>query len=344
MKRYAQPFIIAILLAFVIYQHNANRQLRSQIIETVDQKDLGKGTVRSSTSIGTQDDINDAAADAGMNMSAVKKDMEEHGTSATGVNVTESRTTGETVTNAGSSRTRRRSDSAATTSVTSCVCPSIHEVPAVDTERTERAARESKPEKSTVCRYDNDEQILDLNEKVGSDTVPFAEVSFKSWTSNPWNYVVYPRSYKSTVLFTEDDDGNKIAYSHSTITVADKTVNLPVETSKFMAAPKPARFRVFPRMYLSSGVGFDLNDGIEWQAGLGLYILNYGPEKLAPTWQFAGLGLNYSTTSSLSLSLVPVSYNIGPHIPFLHSLYLGPSVSVGLDLGFSFGASLSANL
>ncbi len=338
--------IIGVMLLIIGYQQKKISDTKSQLTQVITQKDLGGGTTRSSVHNGTVEDVMNAAADAGMSISAVKDDAESHGASITGANVSVARTDGSTHSDVSSSRTAKRQRGNETS-----VNP--HDSTSASNTQGGNTSSEAKQDPTTCgpnastekCPYNDDEQILDVYEQIGDQKIAFGNVSFKAWELKPWSLTVLPREYRSTVIFAETDDGQKIAYSHNSITVGDTTVNLPISSSKFITSPKPAKFRLSPRLHLSVSLGLTLPLFLDGQFGAKVHFFNYGSDKLMPDFTFAGVGLGYSAgQSSMVFGFTPALYRVGKHLPLVEDLYIGPEVTVSLSGSFSILLSLSTAL
>jgi hypothetical protein len=329
---------IGLMLLIIGIQHKQLQDANSKLTKVIDQKDIGGGIVRSSTSVGTSADIDSMALDAGVDISRIRSDATDNGAVVTGINVTTANTSGSNSTNVRSSRSKPRTD-VAQPNFGSCVCPP-----------NQGSSSDIKipPPTAPACapgRYENSEQVLDINEPVTDQNIPFGEVTFKAWKEDPWSLSVFPRSYKSSVVFAEDDDGRKIAYSHMEIIQGDNKVTLPISTAEMVMTPKPAKFRWASRLHLGVSGGIHTTLGITGNAGLAFYFANYGSDKFLPDFTFIGAGLGYDfLNSSPVISLNPASYRIGQHLPFVQDLYLSPQLTLDLSLKVGLLVSISTAL
>jgi hypothetical protein len=334
--------IILGLLGFIGYQQRKISNQDVKITDLVHQKDLGNGVTRSGVRIGTADDVDGFAADAGVSMATVKEDAEKHGAVVTGVNVVEGTTHGTVASGVSSSRTKKWT--IPTEQPSGSQASKEPPKPAGTESNEKEVCKKCSDCGSSKSEVSHEEQILDLVEKVGEKEINVGEVSFKSWELKPWSYSLFPRTFKSATVIAEDDDGNKLAYNHLEISVNGTSFELPVTTSTLVETPKPAKFRWFPRLNLGVGAGMTKSIDPEFKAGVSLSLANYGSMKLLPDWQFIGVGVNYSVQDLVSFSITPAYYRIGKHLPLVENLYFGLDLSIGLSANMAFTGSLSCAL
>lgn len=336
---------IVLLVGAVWYQHTLIEKDEKKIHDYEEQKDLGHGITRSSHSTVNSGSLNDYAADAGVKIDTIRDDASNHGAVLTGVNITNTHTDGHKVIGARSSRVTPRPDADNGNNK-----PVGQDSPASIANGSEYPRCQDPQEKCKPCpvstrnKYELAEQEIDLEEKTGEERINVGSVSFKAWSDEPWSYSLLPRSFKTASVVAEDDDGKKLIYTKSTMTVGDKTVDLPVSTSDFLETPKPARFRWTPRLSLNAGFGISNEIDFEFHAGASLFLANYGPMKLTPDWNFLGIGASYSRLNTIAIEFSPINYRIAKHIALIDNTYIGPSIGYGAGDRFTFTVTLFANL
>lgn len=328
--------VILMLLGYIWHQNSQIQDLNQRISDHVDQATLDGGIIRSSRDTVSAADFNSFAADAGIDLNVIRDDAGKHGATVTGANVTNSHTDGSTVNAVGSSRTRARSDKPATQSSQTPECPvcAPGNVPTVCPSCSECAQN----------RYENAEQILDLEESIGSKKVRVGEVSFKAWLDSPWSYTLLPRVFRSSAVIAEDDEGRKLVYTKSQMIVADEVVDMPVSTSQYIETPMPPKFRWNPRLALGFGAGTSTSLELDLNAGLQMNFASYGSKKLIPDWNLLGVGVLYSSLNTLEVAIFPASYRIARFLPFVENVYLGPAVGFGLSGRLVVFLNVSSNL
>jgi hypothetical protein len=305
--------IISVMGYIIKIQHDTVERLKFIETSVVESKNIGKGIVREQASYVTKKDLESMVKDQGMDLSAIKKDLDVLGANVNGISTVKIVTQGYRAENIPSTNTTPRD-------------------PAT-------VKGDSTPDPNG---YQSATQWLTLSEPIGSEKVPFGKVGFSAWEPKPWSEEITPRVYNSTTVLGKNEDGRTYAYTKFTIEVDGKKYTIPITEAKIAEEYPTASFHFSPRLYLGVDIGAIANPPmhLEFMPNLGLSFFSYGQTKLNPDWTFLTLGLGYETqTKGISLFLNPIDYNIAKHLPFVNNLYIGPSVSVDQksNIGLYFG-------
>lgn len=178
--------------------------------------------------------------------------------------------------------------------------------------------------------------------------VPFGEVSFESWKSNPWSYQVLPREYRAvTVIGEQGQDMPPVVYNQFKIIVDNKEYEVPISQVKTVTLEKQKGFRVKPNIFLgiSSGVSLNNEPNSEVYPYIEASIFEYGKENYNPSWAFVGISTGYNVVEkSFAVGISPFQYNIADHLPLINNLYIGPQVSFSTEETISVLGSLKVRL
>jgi hypothetical protein len=101
------------------------------------------------------------------------------------------------------------------------------------------------------------------------------------------------------------------------------------------------RFRMAPHLNVGLFAGV-ATSGEQYGGHVDFSLWGYGKTKNDLEWKLGQIGLNFSK-NYVDANLIPVSYNIGKHIPLVSDLYVGPGIGYGTE-GRMFFVTLSKTL
>jgi hypothetical protein len=292
-------------LGFIIFKQieNSNRQLaiESQMVE---QKQLIDGIVRSQSQWTTKADLEKYITDSGVNLKAIKDDLEKLHAEVNAVNVIVASSQGQHGTNIPSTG------------------PGPTNPNPVD------------PKNPDPYGYMKAQQNLALNEDFGTLKVPVGTVGFSAWQEKPWNIDIKARDYQVATVVGLDENQRSYFYNKFTVKVDDKVYDIPIKTAVTKQEFPEAKWSWWnPRLFIGvdGGVGLTPVRG-EFTPSLDVGIMSYGRYKTQPDFSVLQVGAGYGTISQRpQLVITPVMYNVGKSIPLMNNAYIGPSVHIGTD-------------
>lgn len=305
-------------LGFIIYKQieNSNRQLaiESQIVE---QKQLIDGIVRSQAQWSTKADLEKFITDNGVNLKAIKEDLDKLHAEVNAVNVIVATSQGQHGTN----------------------------IPTVPGPVNPNPIDPKNPD---PYGYMKAQQNLALNEDFGTLKIPFGTVGFSAWQEKPWSIDIKAREYQVTNVVGTDENQRAYFYNKFTMKVDNKEYDVPIKTAVTKQEYPTAKWSWWnPRLFLTAGGGVNLTQAPlqgSANAGLTVGIMSYGQYKNAPTISVLQLGAGYETgTQRPAAILNPVNFNIGGIFPkgLVDNTYIGPSVQMDTAGNVLTGANLS---
>jgi hypothetical protein len=278
-------------LGFIIFKQieNSNRQLAIES-HLVEQKQLIDGIVRSQSQWTTKEDLSKFITDSGVNLKAIKADLDKLHAEVNAVNVITAASQGQQVTN----------------------IPTTHPGPV--------NPNPVDPKNPDPFGYMQRQQNLDLNENFASLKVPLGTVGFSAWQEKPWSIDIKAREYKVASVVGTDEDQRMYFYNKFTVSVDNKDYEIPIKTATTKQEYPEAKFSwLNPRLYLGveGSVGLNPVQG-EFTPSANIQIMSYGKYKKQPDFSILQVGAGYGVISKRPQVLVmPVSYNIGQHIPLI---------------------------
>jgi hypothetical protein len=309
--------LIITVLAFIVkVQYDTIARLKTIETSVVESKNIGNGIVRAQSSYVTQAELERLLKNQGLNIDSIKKDLKNLGADIKGVHTVAVVTPG------------YKGIGLTSTTTTPNTTPPDSSKPITDNNG-----------------YLSNQQWFALNEPFNSDkgivNVPFGKVGFSAWQNKPWSFEVLPRTYGSTTVIGQDENGRHYAYSKFQIESDGKTYTIPITNAKIVEEYPTPKFSFNPRMYLGIDGGLIVNPPIhaELTPNIGLSFFSYGQTKVSPQWTFLTLGLGYATQQQAPVIILsPINYNVGKDLPLVDNLHIGPSVSV--DTAGNFGLYL----
>lgn len=301
--------LVLLIVGGVVVYKQFEISARQDAIEkqVVAQKELADGITRAMAQYATKQDIDNMAKDNNVNLKTIQDDLKKLNASITAINVVTTKSLPQVEANVSSTGTQPGSN-----------------VPAV-------AACYSDPNK-----YQQNTQKLSLNEMfTGTDgknlSIPFGEVGFSAWQDKPWNYNTVAREYKSVTVLGTDENQRQYAYSKFSIGANGKDYDVKIGTSTFKQEYPDPKFSFFnPRLYLGVDGGINLSTlHGEAAPNVSVQLMSYGKYKTQPDLSILQVGAGYNIEAKKpSLSLTPIMYNVGKHLPLMNNLYIGPSIQV----------------
>jgi hypothetical protein len=318
--------LILSLLGFTIYKQNeiSTRQLAIET-EVVNQKQLVDGIVRSQNEYATRKDIEQFVKDNGINLKAIQSDLSKLHAEITAINVVST-----------SSQTQVE-----------------YRLPSTNT-----GPDNPNPIPNATCKdgslctnldtynYLKTQQNLTLNENFGKIKVPFGTVGFSAWQQNPWNLDIKSRQYNIATITGMDENQRTYVYNKFTLKVDGVDFEIPIDNAiTKQEYPEPKFSWWNPRLFMGIDSGININKLTpSVSPTLGIGIMSYGQFKNNPDLSILQAGLGYDMLSKTpQVTITPLTYNIGKHIPLMTNLHLGPSFSLGFNgdfalmLGFRIG-------
>lgn len=295
-------------LGFIIFKQieNSNRQLAIQT-ELVAQKQLIDGIMRSSAQWGTKDDINKFITDNGVNLKAIQDDLSTLHAEVNAVNVLVATSNGQHGINIPSG-------------------PTIPNNPV--------NSNPIDPKNPDPFGYQKTQQNLALNEDFGTLKVPLGSVGFSAWQEKPWSIDIKAREYNVATVVGTDENQRMYFENKFSLKVDGKEYDVPIKAATTKQIYPEAKFSWWnPQLFLAvdGGVGLSPVRG-EFTPGVRVGIMSYGKYKTQPDFSVLQVGGGFGTVSQRpQVTVSPVMYNIGQHIPLMHNTYLGPSLGIGTD-------------
>jgi len=291
-------------LGFIIFKQieNSNRQLAIET-QMVEQKQLIDGIVRSQSQWTTKADLEKYITDSGVNLKAIKDDLDKLHAEVNAVNVIVASSIGQHGTNIATN-------------------PGPPNPNPID------------PKNPDPYGYMKAQQNLALNEDFGTIKVPLGSVGFSAWQEKPWNIDIKARDYQVATVVGLDENQRSYFYNKFTVKVDNKEYDIPIKTAITKQEFPEAKWSWWnPRLFLGvdGGVGLTPVRG-EFTPSLDVGIMSYGRYKTQPDFSVLQVGAGYGTISQRpQLIVTPVMYNVGKNIPLMNNAYIGPSLHIGTD-------------
>ena len=310
------------VFGFTIFKLNeiSNRLTASEALN-VEQKALIDGIVRSQSQYATRADVESFVKENGVNLKAIKDDLENLRAELSSVNVVIAGSKGQVGGN----------------------------IPSTGTGGSDPSHID--PKNPDPFGHVSTQQKLALNENFGSSLVPIGTVGFSAWQKDPWNVDILQREYKLVNVIGVDENQRNYVYNKFTIKTADKEYTIPITKSETKQEFPAAKFSFWnPRLGMSAGGSVNLTQAPihgSANAGIVLSIMSYGKFKNSPDIQAFQLGAGYQTgTQKLSAIINPINFNIGHMVgtSLINNTYIGPSLQVdtggnvftGINVGIGF--------
>jgi len=322
--------VILLLIGVIVFLQNKINKLKYTIVDQKSQKTLDDGVVKSGNTKVEPGAIVDAGKNAGIPIDGIKTDADANGEKVTGINTTNSNSSGDKKVNLSSSRTEPRKD----------IHPTIIEEPPhsapIDCSKLVKC-----PDNPDKYGYFINKQILNIHEPFNNLNLPFGDMGFSAWQEKPWSYTIFPRNYESTIVITENEYGKKSAYARFSVKVNEKSYDIPISKSQLIYSDLPSTWNLNPRIMAGMSVGVGIPLSFVWGPSLGVTIGSYGRYISSPDWFFGIISVGYEINQrNIFLSVDPVLYKISNHIPFTNNLYIGPTLGIDMSGNFIGSASL----
>ncbi len=310
--------LLVAALGFIIYKQ-FEISSRQEAIEksNVEQKQLLDGIVRSQNSYTTRDDLEKFIKDNGLNLKTIQEDLKKLNAELQAFNVAVSSSKGQVGTN-----------------IPTTPGPGTNPNP-VD------------PTNPDPFGYMKRQQILTLNEDFASVKVPIGTVGFSAWQKDPWDIDIKAREYKASTVVGTDENQRTYVYNKLTVTTDGKEYALPITQSQTQQVYPESKMSWFnPRLYLGVDgfVGVNPVKG-EFAPSLTVQIMSYGRYKTQPDLSILQVGAGFGIVSRRpQITVTPISYNVGKHIPLMNNLYIGPTLGVSTDGNVLLGGGIKVGL
>lgn len=315
-------FVLFLCISGLILYKQFEASQRQDAIEKsiVEVKQLQDNIIRSQSQYASRADIEKYAKDVNVNMDVIKKDLDTLNAKISGINHITVNSTGQTGSGVGSDHTTPRTDPPNT------------------------------PPDTTTTDFDpfgylKNTQHLSLMEKFGETEVPMADVGFSSWMQKPWSYTVPERKYSVTNVIAHQEDGQSIVYNQFSINTNGKEYKIPVTDAKYLEQYPEAKFRLWnPRLFMTASAGVQVSQAPvrgEFTPGVSLGVMSYGKTTTNPSLYFGSVGIGYGLDSQKpQVTISPVMYNLGEHIPLIKNTYVGPEAQVGFNGNLGAGLTI----
>jgi len=316
-------------LAFIIYnQHQISVQQAAIQTQVVAQQQLANNITRSMAEWTTKADLQKFADANSVNLQTIQDNLNKLGASVDAINVVTTTSTGQVLTNQGSTGTIKNPNAPPPDTVTcdgkQIPCPN-----------------------ADPYGYQANEQVYALNEKFGTLSVPFGSVTFNAAQATPWSENIPPRTYKNTITLGTDENQRIYPYNTLSVSVNGKDYPLPITTAQFQQIYPAPKFTFWnPRLYLGLDGGLDLT-AMTGTAGpsINLQIMSYGKFKNQPDFSILQVGAGFDMVNKRpNFLLTPAAYNVGQHIPLMNNLYIGPAIGFDTAGHWSVLGSLTVGL
>ncbi len=314
--------VLLFIMGSVIIWKQFQISTRQDAIEqqVVAQKELAEGITRAMAQYATKKDIEDFAKESNVNLKLIKDDLDKLNASVTAINHVVVVSKPQTGTNV----------------------PSTGTTPGENPPAIPPTGMYHDPYgyQQNVQKLTLNEQFLGTTDTVAS--VPFGEVGFSAWKDKPWSYNVSSREYKVTTVLGTDENQRQYAYNKFAIAVNGKEHAVAINSSTFKQEYPMPKFSFFnPRLYLGVDAGVNVvKMRGEVSPNVSVQLMSYGRYKTQPDLSILQVGVGYGIDTKLpNVSLAPVMYNVGKHLPLMNNLYVGPSVHVNTsgDVGIMGG-------
>lgn len=309
---------ILIIIALGVLGWKVYRDLKAQVQESqVAFRQLSDELARAQNELATKAELNQMAQDMDMDLDAIKRDLAKLGADINAV--------GETV---------------------ASIEGSVHEDQGSDD--TQGHDPGEQPENCKLCDvhgYTAETQIKNI--QLGE--MPYGKVSFDASENKPWTlqYDDIDVNVKTVVGKQDKENGLMIFYHTITTTnksrpdLADKEYKLKITSSEFKQTLDKTKewYWWAPKVDLQVD-GLLLLEGPtkgRFGASLGLSAMGYGYTGNRLDWRILRVGVGLHSNEQPYLSMEPVKYNIGKHIPLIDDLWIG----AGATWDGHWGGSLS---
>jgi len=291
------------LLGFIVFKQieisNRQQAIEAQVVS---QKELMGNIMRSQHSYATKDDIEKVIKDNGLNLQAIKDDLDKLHAEVTAVNTILVNSKGQQGNHIPSTGTGPTNP---------------NPVDTTDPDPFGYLARQ---------------QNLDVGEDFSGTRVPIGTIGFSAWQKDPWSINILPREYRITNVLGTDENQRTYVYNKVTIKAGDKDYDVKISKAQTEQEYPEAKWSWFnPRLYAGADGGVNVGSVKgEFTPSVNVSIMSYGRYKTQPDFSVLGAGVGYGTVSkNAQLVITPFAYNVGQHIPLMNNTYVGPSVQIG---------------
>lgn len=317
-------------LGFICYKQveMSNRQIAIES-QVVAQKQLIDNIVRSQNQYATRGDVEKFIKDSGVNLKAIKEDLNKLNAEVVAANAVTVRSTGYVASNVASTSTGTKNPTPT--------------VPTATCDGKEVECTGFDPHGYYVAQ-----QNMTLTEPFANGVqVPIGSVGFSAWQEKPWNVEVKPREYHVTNVVGTDENQRTYIYNKFSVKVDGKDYDVKIDNAETKQVYPESKFTFWnPRLYLGASAGVNVKElSAEAAPTLQLGIMSYGRYKKQPDIVVLEVGAGYEVDAGEPAVVVtPFTYNIGKHIPLMNNTYIGPSVAIDPKANFAVMAGISVGL
>jgi hypothetical protein len=300
--------IIALLSAICIPIFFIYKQIKQQESLIIEQKELLDKVTRSMSIYATKKDIENIITDNKINLKNIQDDLDKLHAEIKSINIVTANSNGFVGENIPGNISVKN--------------PDPPKVITVDCNGKEIPCPNQDPYGYLLNR--NDFTLYEpFNQKV-----PIGTVGFSAWKKEPWYISISPREYKLINVVGVDENQRQYFYNKFIIKVDNKDYDINITNATTKQEYPTSKFRWFsPRLFFGIDMGYNLVQSFEFTPSLNVGIMSLGQYINQPDFSIIQLGIGFGTVSKKAhVSLTPVMYNIGKHIPLMNNLYVGPSV------------------
>lgn len=318
-------------LGFITYKQieMSNRQIaiESQVVK---QMQLIDGIVRSQNEYATRKDVEKFIKDNGLNLNAIKNDLDKLHAEVTAVNSVTSHSVGYVATNVASTSVGVKNPNPVLVNKVTCDGKEV-DCPSFD------------PHGYYVAQ-----QNMTLTEPFANGVkVPIGSVGFSAWQEKPWNVEIKPREYHVTSVVGTDENQRTYFYNKFSVNVDGKSYDVNIDKAETKQVYPEAKFSFWnPRLYLGAAGGVNLNSVRgEANANVQVSVMSYGRYKKQPDFTVLSVGAAYQFADKKAAAIItPFTYNVGKHLPLMNNTYVGPSLTLDLNKNFAVMAGVTVGL
>lgn len=304
--------IINFVVLFSIYFKNKESEVYLKEIQ-IKQKQIDSNITRSSSSVVSKEDLDKIIKDSKIDLSKIEKDLENLNGKIESINKVQ-----------------------------------VVTVYQKETDKSSDFVKPKNPEEKVEVKPDDlklETQFLELKEKFNNGYVPIGNVGFSFWKKNPWEFEILQRKYNVTNIIAKTDKNETIVYNKFSINVNNKDYDLIVNNSETIYSFPENKFHFYPKLFISSGVGYKFNHSVHGSIYLLGSFIQYGQFKNNPKFSLLSVGIGKELTSNeVKFTIVPIMYNLSNFTKLIQNSYIGAGfsmdtnkisdVSVNLSLSF----------
>lgn len=321
---------VIFVTGYIIYKQNQIYTKQESIEKGItSQKQLIDDITRSQSGFTTKKELEQFIKDNKINYDAINDDLKLLHAEVKSINVVKVVTPGYVATNVATTGNGTKNIDYKPPVVK---CPDGPEVPCPNADPFE---------------YQKNEKNLTIVEPFENNQVPIGTIGFSAWKEKPWRVEIKPREYSVTTVIGRDENEKQYFYNKFSISVDGKQYDVKINSARAEETyPDPKFFWWAPRIRLGIDSGYSVNNrSFNFVPGLDFGFLAYGKYRTQPDWYFANIGVGLSQLNNrLEFTIIPFTYNIGKHLPFMNNMYIGPSIGSDMSGNVSIMATIKVGL